>query len=120
MEAAINRAAARISFSPLMLVKRELDSTQMSTGMLRMRTSVMELGRFTCWGPQSRRVGLVRLCSSRKGEATRGYLRGIPSSRKGGEKWGTPEVLRSVLRRVFVGGRLMGDDLILNLLVGGS
>src|SRR5439155_26697271 len=51
MEAAMNSAAASSSFSPLAVGKRSLESTQMSTGMLRMRTSVMELGRFTCEGP---------------------------------------------------------------------
>src|SRR5438876_10780092 len=70
MEAAMNSTTASSSFSPLMAVNRVLDSTQMSTGMLRMRTSVMEFGRFTrLRGPGQ--AGLVRLCACGKGEAMR-------------------------------------------------
>src|SRR6516164_11829793 len=46
-DAAINKAQASSSFSPLTLVKRALESTHISSGMLQMRVSVMELGRFT-------------------------------------------------------------------------
>ena len=74
MEAAMNSAAASSSFSPLTVGNRALESTQMSTGMLRMRTSVMELGRFTCEGPSVPQKGLIRLCASGKGEAMRGAV----------------------------------------------
>src|SRR6266568_8646720 len=47
MDAPRNSAAASNSFSPFTLENRPLDSTQISTGMLRIRMSVMELGRFT-------------------------------------------------------------------------
>src|SRR5579863_602650 len=50
IEAARNSAAASNSFSPFTLEKRLVDSTQISTGMLRMRMSVMELGKFTVTG----------------------------------------------------------------------
>src|SRR5208337_4341267 len=47
MAAAMNNAEASNSFSPLTLLKRGLDRIQISRGMLAMRISVMELGRFT-------------------------------------------------------------------------
>src|SRR5579872_384387 len=47
MEAAMNSAVATISFSPLPLVNRLEERIQISSGMLKMRLSVMELGRFT-------------------------------------------------------------------------
>lgn len=47
MEAAINSAEANSSFSPCALLKRVVDKTQISRGMQRMRTNVMEFGRFT-------------------------------------------------------------------------
>ena len=47
MAAAMNSAEASNSFSPLTLLKRGLDKIQISNGMLAMRISVMELGRFT-------------------------------------------------------------------------
>src|SRR5215831_7621646 len=45
--AAMNSADASNSFAPFALLKRELERIQISRGMLRMRLSVMELGRFT-------------------------------------------------------------------------
>src|SRR5690348_1369053 len=47
IEAAMNRIDASSSFSPFTLVKRVVESTQMSRGMLKIRVSVMEFGRFT-------------------------------------------------------------------------
>src|ERR1700694_668505 len=40
-------AEARISFSPLALESRLVESTHMNSGIMQMRMSVMELGRFT-------------------------------------------------------------------------
>jgi len=40
-------AEARSSFSPCALLKRVVDRTHMSKGMHRIRTTVMEFGRFT-------------------------------------------------------------------------
>jgi hypothetical protein len=48
--AAMNTADASNSFSPFWLLKRLLEIIQISRGMLRMRISVMELGRFTLLG----------------------------------------------------------------------
>jgi len=45
--AAMNSADASNSFAPFALLKWELERIQISKGMLRMRLSVMELGRFT-------------------------------------------------------------------------
>jgi hypothetical protein len=47
MEAAMNSAEARSSFSPFALESLLLESTQIKTGIMQMRTSVMEFGRFT-------------------------------------------------------------------------
>ena len=47
IDAAMNRAEASSSFSPVTLEKRLLERIQISRGMLNMRISVMELGRFT-------------------------------------------------------------------------
>lgn len=70
----MNRIEASSSFSPLTLVKRVVESTQMSRGMLKIRVSVMELGRFTA----QRRPdtpALFRLCSSGWCEAMeRGWI----------------------------------------------
>src|SRR5882672_3431099 len=55
IEAAINNAEARISCSPGMLWKRLLERIQISSGILKMRVSVMELGRFTGRRPSARR-----------------------------------------------------------------
>ena len=46
----MNSAEASNSFSPFTLVKRLLERIQISRGMLKMRISVMELGRFTLLG----------------------------------------------------------------------
>jgi len=46
MEAAINMAEASNSLAPCSLLKWLEDKIQISRGMLQMRTSVMELGRF--------------------------------------------------------------------------
>ena len=46
MDAAINRAEAKSSFCPSKLLKRLVESIQISSGMLKIRLSVMELGRF--------------------------------------------------------------------------
>jgi len=50
----MNSAEARSSFSPPVFWKRLVDRIQISSGMLKMRVSVMELGRFT--GDTKRRV----------------------------------------------------------------
>src|ERR1700683_302587 len=47
MEAAMNSAEASNSFSPLTLLKWLLERIHISRGMLKIRISVMELGRFT-------------------------------------------------------------------------
>src|SRR3954465_2608647 len=47
MAAAMNKADAKISFAPCTLLKWELERIQTSKGILQMRLSVMELGRFT-------------------------------------------------------------------------
>jgi ribosomal protein S28E/S33 len=47
IEAAMNSAEARISFSPFTLVSRLVESTHMSSGIMQMRINVMEFGRFT-------------------------------------------------------------------------
>lgn len=43
----MNKADASNSFSPFTLLKRALERIQISKGMLKIRMSVMELGRFT-------------------------------------------------------------------------
>src|SRR5271167_4081288 len=48
--AAMNTAEASNSFSPFWLLKWLLEIIQISRGMLAMRISVMELGRFTLLG----------------------------------------------------------------------
>src|SRR3981081_1098193 len=59
IEAAMNKAEASNSFSPLVLVKRALERIHISKGMLKMRISVMELGRFTAWrSPEASRTWL--------------------------------------------------------------
>ncbi len=50
MEAAMKIAEASSSFSPVTLLKRLLDRIHISRGMLKIRMSVMELGRFTLLG----------------------------------------------------------------------
>src|SRR5690242_11518058 len=47
IDAAMNSAEASSSFSPFALGKRLVDRIQIRAGMLKMRVSVMELGRFT-------------------------------------------------------------------------
>jgi hypothetical protein len=47
MDAAMNRADASNSFSPCALLKRPVERTHISRGILRIRTNVMEFGRFT-------------------------------------------------------------------------
>src|SRR5215471_19168769 len=47
IEAAIKSAEARSSFSPLALENRSEASTHISSGIMQMRISVMEFGRFT-------------------------------------------------------------------------
>ncbi len=43
----MNSAEASNSFSPFTLLKRPLERIHISRGMLKIRMSVMELGRFT-------------------------------------------------------------------------
>src|ERR1700676_4569525 len=50
MEAAMKSAEASNSLSPLTLLKRLLARIHISKGMLKIRISVMELGRFTLLG----------------------------------------------------------------------
>ena len=71
--AAINTAEANSSFVPSKLLKRLVVSIQISSGMLKIRLSVMELGRFTD-GAEI----LAKLSSVRKGKAMEeaGYLVG--------------------------------------------
>ena len=47
MDAAMKSAEANNSFSPFTLLKRPLERIHVSKGMLKMRMSVMELGKFT-------------------------------------------------------------------------
>jgi hypothetical protein len=47
MDAAMKSADASNSFSPFCVAKRLLESTQISSGMLKIRVIVMEFGRFT-------------------------------------------------------------------------
>src|ERR1700757_3456208 len=47
MDAAMNSTDASISRSPQTLFKREMERIHISRGMLKIRMSVMELGRFT-------------------------------------------------------------------------
>jgi hypothetical protein len=47
IDAAMNRNEAMSSRSPLLELNQLLVSTQISTGMLKMRVNVMEFGRFT-------------------------------------------------------------------------
>lgn len=47
IEAPINRAEASNSFSPFWLLNRPVERIQINSGILKMRTNVMELGRFT-------------------------------------------------------------------------
>src|SRR4029077_6577707 len=58
MEAAMNNAEASSSFSPVTLLKRLLDKIHISRGMLKIRISVMELGRFTLLGWVRRPIGI--------------------------------------------------------------
>jgi hypothetical protein len=55
IEAAMNNAEASNSFSPFTLLNRLLDKIHISKGMLKMRMSVMEFGKFT--------LGLVPVAS---------------------------------------------------------
>src|ERR1700722_2938088 len=57
MEAAMKSAEASNSFSPFTLLKRLLARIHISKGMLKMRISVMELGRFTRRGGFGRQPG---------------------------------------------------------------
>jgi hypothetical protein len=50
MDAAIKIAEASHSRSPVVPLKRELKRIHISRGMLKIRISVMELGRFTLRG----------------------------------------------------------------------
>ena len=56
MAAAMKMAEASNSFSPLMLLKRGLESIQSSNGMQKMRINVMELGRFTSSGDRAMEI----------------------------------------------------------------
>ena len=51
-------AEASNSFSPFTLLKRPLERIHISKGMLKMRMSVMELGRFTLRGWFRRPIGI--------------------------------------------------------------
>jgi hypothetical protein len=55
----MKRADASNSFSPLEVANRLEESTQISTGIMQIRISVMEFGRFTCKaGPNCDRIPL--------------------------------------------------------------
>jgi len=58
-KAATNSAEASSSFSPPVLWKRLVERIQISSGTLKMRVSVMELGRFTA-GTSRRRAKRMR------------------------------------------------------------
>src|ERR1700728_205979 len=68
MEAAMNSAEASNSFSPLTLLKWLLERIHISRGMLKIRISVMELGRFTLRGSPvaSRNLVLIILLGKRE------------------------------------------------------
>src|SRR5882724_4886031 len=70
MDAAINSADASNSFSPVTLLKRGLARIHISRGMLKIRISVMELGRFTLRGGAG--VQMRRLSSTPRGNAMDG------------------------------------------------
>jgi hypothetical protein len=69
MEAAMNSAEANNSFSPVTLLKRPLERIHISRGMLKMRISVMELGRFTLLGWLRRPAG-IQVDYAPRGEGT--------------------------------------------------
>src|SRR6266536_2809464 len=134
MAAAMNSADASNSFSPFTLVKRELERIQISRGILQMRLSVMELGRFTAKGsggePGSTSIILFGLRERNGGIETE---LGMPAERLSprrsrGEHRGNAVSLcvrRSESFDLFRGGghfvrfRLLGDDHVLDLVVGG-
>src|SRR5579864_3422370 len=119
IDAAINSAEASSSFSPFTLLKRALDKIQISKGMLKIRISVMELGRFT-----------LRRCPAGSGKQS-----DYPPPRMGtqctqisGQKKIAQEFLCEPLcsngeklllgcRRHLVRLGLLGDDQILDLVV---
>src|ERR1700730_14426846 len=76
MEAAMNSAEASNSFSPFTLLKRPLERIHISKGMLKMRMSVMELGRFTLGAaPEASRISvLIILHRNRERNAKKHYV----------------------------------------------
>src|SRR5215469_4250599 len=56
IEAPINRAEASSSFWPFSLLRRVVERTQISRGMLKMRTNVMEFGKFTVTSAVERKL----------------------------------------------------------------
>ena len=66
---AMNNADASSSFSPVALLKRELERIQISKGMLAMRVNVMELGRFTRTYSSTAQVKLIMLPAGRERNA---------------------------------------------------
>src|ERR1039457_4521955 len=73
MKAAMNSAEASNSFCPLLLGNRLVERIQISSGMLKMRVSVMEFGRFTAgtgWSGQTEpKPAMARLSSTAQGES---------------------------------------------------
>src|ERR1039457_2664687 len=139
MEAMMKIAEASNSFSPFTLLKRPLERIHISRGMLKMRMSVMELGRFILRAaPEARQVpvliilhgkrernaseALRRKCKDRKNEPQR-----VTEAHRGATEVSLCGLLclSSVAigsfrsGRHLTGFRLLGDDRILDLVVGG-
>src|ERR1022692_3239817 len=135
MEAMMKIAEASNSFSPFTLLKRPLERIHISRGMLKMRMSVMELGRFTLRAaPEARQVPVLIIlhgkrernasealrhkCRDRKNEPQR-----VTEAHRGFPLWSPVSVLCGYR---FISERapsyrfcLLGDDRILDLVVGG-
>src|SRR5579863_75155 len=121
MEAAMKIAEASNSFSPVTLLKRALERIQISRGMLKIRISVMELGRFTLRGGSGVSVQTIILHARRERNGRKGVVaRGdadAPSAPGRGVRGSTVQHLFRCGRRCGC-FHLLGDNLILDLVVG--
>src|ERR1700733_492821 len=123
MEAAMNRAEASSSFSPFTLLNRPLESIHISRGMLKIRMSVMELGRFTLQGAPvaSRNPVLIMLHGQRERNASK--VPGINHRGQGAHRGFFYEPVLSVVSLLLRGGHhrsrfgLLGDDHVFDLVV---
>src|ERR1700728_3667236 len=133
MEAAMNSAEASNSFSPLTLLKWLLERIHISRGMLKIRISVVELGRFTLRESPvaSRNLVLIILLGKRERNGSKvtgsGSVEPLPSYMAA-----SVETLQATSARPdHVGEKLfrgrghsacfglLGDDQLLALVVGG-